>query len=79
MSPRQPTNQDLMQHINVRNTPSYVSLSLGVFTHWVPVKYLVTGVIKCSAVMSQTLYRRFFSYNLTALIENRLVNEEIER
>lgn len=55
MSPRQPTNQDLIRDINVRSTALCASSSVGVFTHSVPIKCLLTGILGCGSVMSHKL------------------------
>lgn len=55
MSPRQPTDQEPIRDVNVRSNPSGVSSCVGVFTHSVPIKCLLTGVLGCSAVMSHKI------------------------
>lgn len=56
MSPRPPMNQDPIREMNVRSAaPSGVSTCIAVFTHSIPIKCLLTGVLGCSAVMSNKI------------------------
>ncbi|KAL6994519.1 hypothetical protein U1Q18_012621 [Sarracenia purpurea var. burkii] len=54
MSPRpQPHgSQSCLNEINVRSSSSFVSSSIGVFTHSVPIKCFLTGILGCSPAMS---------------------------
>ncbi|KAG9141923.1 hypothetical protein Leryth_009283 [Lithospermum erythrorhizon] len=53
MSPREPMNH-ATGDVNVKNIPSPTSC-IGVFTHSVPIKCVITGLLGCSAVMSQKI------------------------
>uniref|UniRef100_A0A5B7CCD7 Uncharacterized protein n=1 Tax=Davidia involucrata TaxID=16924 RepID=A0A5B7CCD7_DAVIN len=55
MSPRESNNQSSLPDINVRSSSSLVSSSIGVFTHSVPIKCLLTGILGCSPVMSHKI------------------------
>lgn len=57
MSPRQHNNQgSLVRDINVKcTTPSLVSSCVGVFSHSLPIKCLLTGILGCSPIMSQKI------------------------
>ncbi|CAI9777229.1 unnamed protein product [Fraxinus pennsylvanica] len=55
MSPRVPINQGLIRDINVRNTPSSASSCVGIFTHSIPIKCLLTGILGCSPAMSHKI------------------------
>lgn len=55
MSPRGPTSQASIPDINARSTPSGVSSCIGVFTHSTPTKCLLTGILGCSAAMSNKI------------------------
>lgn len=52
MSPREPPSHQVVLHeINVRSPPSCSSSSIGVFTHSMPIKCLLTGLLGCSPIM----------------------------
>ncbi|GAA0142263.1 hypothetical protein LIER_35545 [Lithospermum erythrorhizon] len=53
MSPRQPINH-VIRDVNVNSIPSSTSC-IGVFTHSVPIKCVITGLLGCSPVMSQKI------------------------
>ncbi|KAL2527717.1 Phosphoglycerate mutase family protein [Abeliophyllum distichum] len=55
MSPRVPINQGLIRDINVRSTSSSASSCVGIFTHSVPIKCLLTGLLGCSPAMSHKI------------------------
>ncbi|CAK9175174.1 unnamed protein product [Ilex paraguariensis] len=55
MSPREPSNQGSIHEINVRRASSFVSSFIGVFTHSVPIKCLLTGLLGCSPVVSHKI------------------------
>lgn len=56
MSPREPTSQGSLRETGVRIASSCVSSScIGVFTHSVPTKCLLTGILGCSAAMSNKI------------------------
>lgn len=55
MSPRVPHSQIDLNEINVRGSSSCVSSSIGVFTHSVPIKCLLTGLLGCSPAMSHRI------------------------
>lgn len=55
MSPREPLNQVPFEHTNIRVSPSPVRSCIGVFTHAVPIKCLLTGILGCSAAMSHKI------------------------
>ncbi|KAG9158291.1 hypothetical protein Leryth_000421 [Lithospermum erythrorhizon] len=54
MSPRQPINH-VIRDVNVNSIPSSSTSCIGVFTHSVPIKCVITGLLGCSAVMSQRI------------------------
>lgn len=55
MSPREPINH-AMRDVNAKTIiPSSPSSCIGVFTHSVPIKCVITGLLGCSAVMSQKI------------------------
>ncbi|GFY94883.1 phosphoglycerate mutase family protein [Actinidia rufa] len=55
MSPREPPHaQSCLNEINVRNS-SCVSSSIGVFSHSVPIKCLLTAILGCSPAMSRKI------------------------
>lgn len=61
MTPREPSHQATLRELNVRTTPftltspAFTSSSVGVFTHSLPIKCLVTGLLGCSPVMSNKI------------------------
>ncbi|OMO99359.1 Histidine phosphatase superfamily, clade-1 [Corchorus olitorius] len=59
MSPREVNHQPDLHHLNVRGTSSpstsSASTSVGVFTHSLPIKCLITGLLDCSPVMSHKI------------------------
>ncbi|KAL1833073.1 hypothetical protein ACET3Z_002724 [Daucus carota] len=61
MTPREPNHQAPSRELNVRTTPftltspAFTSCSVGVFTHSVPIKCLLTGLLGCSPVMSNKI------------------------
>ncbi|CAN4079048.1 unnamed protein product [Withania somnifera] len=54
MSPREPINPNTIRDLNVQIT-SNVSQCIGIFTHSIPIKCLLTGLLGCSAVMSSKI------------------------
>ncbi|XP_052196580.1 uncharacterized protein LOC127803950 [Diospyros lotus] len=54
MSPREPHGQSCLSEINVKSS-SFVSSCIGVFTHSVPIKCLLTGLLGCSPAMSHRI------------------------
>ncbi|MBA0675617.1 hypothetical protein Goari_017153 [Gossypium aridum] len=56
MSPREASHQPDLHDLNVRSSSSpstsLASTSVGVFTHSLPIKCLITGLLECSPVMS---------------------------
>ncbi|XP_059642122.1 uncharacterized protein LOC132284075 [Cornus florida] len=54
ISSRDSKNHNSLPEINVRNSPSFVS-AVGVFTHSVPIKCLLTGLLGCSPIMSHKI------------------------
>lgn len=54
VSPRETSHQSSLHDISGRNS-SYVSSCIGIFSHAVPIKCLLTGLLGCSPVMSQKL------------------------
>ncbi|KAK6256200.1 Histidine phosphatase superfamily [Theobroma cacao] len=59
MSPREANHQHDLHDLNVRSTSSPstspVSSSVGVFTHSLPIKCLITGLLNCSPVVSHKI------------------------
>lgn len=62
MTPREPNHQSALHDINVRSSPfamssapSFAPSSVGIFTHSLPIKCLVTGILGCSPVMSNKI------------------------
>ncbi|KAK3039140.1 hypothetical protein RJ639_028886 [Escallonia herrerae] len=55
MSPREPNHQSALHDINIRSSPSTLYTSVGVFTHCMPIKCLLTGLLGCSPVMSSKI------------------------
>ncbi|XAR52056.1 Fructose-2,6-bisphosphate 2-phosphatase [Bertholletia excelsa] len=57
MSPREPPHsQTCLNELNVRSSSSScISNSIGVFTHSVPIKCLLTGLLGCSPAMSHRI------------------------
>lgn len=55
MSPREPPTQNILNEMNVRSSSSCVSSSIGVFSHSVPIKCLVTGLLGCSPAISHRI------------------------
>ncbi|GMI86275.1 mitochondrial editing factor 14 [Hibiscus trionum] len=57
MSPRETSHQPDLHDLNVRSSSppstSLASTSIGVFTHSLPIKCLVTGLLECSPIMSR--------------------------
>ncbi|KAE8720082.1 putative pentatricopeptide repeat-containing protein [Hibiscus syriacus] len=57
MSPRENSHQSDLHDLNVRSSSppstSLASTSVGVFTHSLPIKCLLTGLLECSPVMSR--------------------------
>ncbi|CAN4082238.1 unnamed protein product [Withania somnifera] len=54
MSPREPMNPNSIRDLNVQIT-SNVSQCIGIFTHSIPIKCLLTGLLGCSAMMSSKI------------------------
>lgn len=54
MSPREPINPNSIRDLNVQIT-SNVSQCIGIFTHSIPIKCLLTGLLGCSAMMSSKI------------------------
>lgn len=50
ISPREVSHQNAFHDLNVRNSSS-VSSCFGVFTHSIPIKCLLTGLLGCSPIM----------------------------
>ncbi|XP_059669926.1 uncharacterized protein LOC132315607 [Cornus florida] len=55
MSPQEFNNESSFRDINVRSSSSLNSSSICVFTHSVPIKCLLTGLLGCSPIMSQKI------------------------
>ncbi|KAK6928587.1 Histidine phosphatase superfamily, clade-1 [Dillenia turbinata] len=53
-SPHESNHQTSPHEINIRSSSSTIS-SIGVFTHSLPIKCLLTGILGCSPTMSQKL------------------------
>lgn len=51
MSPKEPSRQNSINEMNARNS----STCIGVFSHSVPIKCLLTGILGCSPLMSHKL------------------------
>jgi len=51
VSLREASHQHLLPDLNNRNSSSAVSSCVGVFTHSIPIKCLLTGLLGCSPVM----------------------------
>ncbi|KAH7518980.1 hypothetical protein FEM48_Zijuj09G0229100 [Ziziphus jujuba var. spinosa] len=54
ISPREMNHQSSLHDLSGRNS-SYVSTCVGIFSHAVPIKCLLTGLLGCSPVMSQKI------------------------
>lgn len=55
MSPRELPTQNCLNEMNVRSSSSCVSSSIGIFSHSVPIKCLVTGLLGCSPAISHRI------------------------
>ncbi|XP_042501752.1 uncharacterized protein LOC122079394 [Macadamia integrifolia] len=55
VSPHEATNQDQLHEISVRSSSSSSSYCIGVFTHAVPIKCLITSLLGCSPAMSERI------------------------
>ncbi|PHU27824.1 hypothetical protein BC332_06156 [Capsicum chinense] len=54
MSPREPINPNSIRDLNLQITTN-VSQCIGIFTHSIPIKCLLTGLLGCSAIMSSKI------------------------
>lgn len=54
ISPREVNHQSALHDLNVRSSSS-ISSGVGVFTHSIPIKCLLTGLLGCSPVMSHRI------------------------
>lgn len=54
MSPREPINPNSIRDLNVQITTN-VSQCIGIFTHSIPIKCLLTALLGCSAMMSSKI------------------------
>nr|DAD30438.1 TPA_asm: hypothetical protein HUJ06_009289 [Nelumbo nucifera] len=54
ISPREPNNLDQLHDMNVRSS-SNPSFSIGIFTHAMPIKCLLTGLLGCSPTMASKI------------------------
>lgn len=55
MSPSEANHQNVLHDLNVQSSSSSVSSCIGIFTHAVPIKCLLTGLLGCSPIMSHKL------------------------
>ncbi|KAJ0111461.1 hypothetical protein Patl1_02563 [Pistacia atlantica] len=55
ISPRESNHQNDLQDLNVRRSSSSMMSCVGVFTHSVPIKCLLTGLLGCSPVMAHKI------------------------
>ncbi|KAJ6319650.1 hypothetical protein OIU78_015126 [Salix suchowensis] len=55
ISPREASHQHGIHDLNIRNSSSPVSSCVGVFTHSIPIKCLLTGILGCSPVMMRKI------------------------
>uniref|UniRef100_A0A2P2LLA5 Phosphoglycerate/bisphosphoglycerate mutase family protein n=1 Tax=Rhizophora mucronata TaxID=61149 RepID=A0A2P2LLA5_RHIMU len=54
-SPTEANHQTTIYDLNVGSTSSAISSCVGVFTHSIPIKCLITGILGCSPVMSHKI------------------------
>ncbi|KAK6798902.1 hypothetical protein RDI58_006605 [Solanum bulbocastanum] len=54
MSPREPVNPNSIRDMNVQISTN-VSQCIGIFTHSIPIKCLLTGLLGCSSMMSSKI------------------------
>ncbi|CAK7348108.1 unnamed protein product [Dovyalis caffra] len=55
ISLREASHQHALHDLNIRNSSSSVSSCVGVFTHSIPIKCLLTGLLGCSPVMMRKI------------------------
>ncbi|KAJ4826606.1 hypothetical protein Tsubulata_034826 [Turnera subulata] len=55
ISPRDANHQNSLHDLNVRSSSSSLSSCIGIFTHAVPIKCLLTGLLGCSPIMSHKI------------------------
>ncbi|KAL4652991.1 hypothetical protein ACB092_01G269700 [Castanea dentata] len=55
ISPRDANHQSSLQDLSSKTSSSSISSCIGVFTHSVPIKCLLTGLLGCSPIMSQKI------------------------
>ncbi|KAI5565471.1 hypothetical protein BDE02_14G124200 [Populus trichocarpa] len=55
ISLREASHQHTIHDLNIRNSSSPVSSCVGVFTHSIPIKCLLTGILGCSPVMMRKI------------------------
>ncbi|XP_044466871.1 uncharacterized protein LOC123196809 isoform X2 [Mangifera indica] len=55
ISPRESNHQNDLQDLSVRSSSSAVTSCVGVFSHSVPIKCLLTGILGCSPVMAHKI------------------------
>ncbi|EEF49359.1 uncharacterized protein LOC8273121 [Ricinus communis] len=55
ISPREDNHQNPLHNLNIRSSSSSISSCIGVFTHSIPIKCVLTGLLGCSPVMSHKI------------------------
>lgn len=55
ISPQDANHQSSLQDLSSKTSSSGISSCIGVFTHSVPIKCLLTGLLGCSPIMSQKI------------------------